>query len=70
MKDLKLSVRVQFSSEDTEYVSVDIEIPVDTSDDDLMSVMMKELGDWMLENYGDCEEWDEGEISWTLYDWE
>lgn len=70
MKELQLTVRILFNGEYDNTATYYIEIPKDTPDDNLMTVMMNELYELMFDDYGDYDEWEDGEISWTLQTWE
>jgi len=70
MKELQLEVRLSMHGEYENTLTVCIEIPKDTADENEMAVMMKELNVEMADMYDDYEEWEDGNISWTLENWE
>ena len=70
MKNLELTVRVYFHGEYENTETRYIEIPKDTPEDKEMEVMMNELNPQMEDAYDDYEEWETGDISWTLHSWE
>jgi|TARA_R110000851_G_scaffold196444_3_gene347431 hypothetical protein len=69
MKELQLEVRLSMCGVYENTLGVYIEIPEDTTDEDEMAVMMKELNVEMADMYDDYEEWEDGNISWTLESW-
>lgn len=70
MKELELTVRLSLRGEYENTLTIYIEIPKDTSKEDEMRVMMEALYPEMKDQFGDYEEWSEGEMSWTLTEWE
>jgi hypothetical protein len=70
MKELQLEVRLSMCGVYENTLTIYIEIPEDTTDEDEMAVMMKELNVEMADMYDDYEEWEDGNISWTLETWE
>jgi len=70
MKELELTVRISFYGEYENTATYYIEIPEDTPEDKEMDVMMSELNPLIFDEYGDYEEWEDGNISWTLEAWE
>jgi len=70
MKELQLEVRLSMCGVYENTLTIYIEIPEDTTEDDEMEVMMKELSVEMADKYDDYEEWEDGNISWTLENWE
>ena len=70
MKELELKVRLFFCRTFENSLTIYIEIPEDTPEDKEMEVMMVELNKEMADKYDDYEEWDAGDISWTLNTWE
>jgi len=69
MRKLELTVRLYFHNEFENTLTMYIEIPEDTSEEDEMKVMMAELRNEMEDMYGDYEEWKDGNIDWVLYNW-
>lgn len=70
MRELELTVRISMDGEYLNTETFEIEIPEDTSEDDEMGVMMTELHPLVEAEYGDTDEWENGEVSWTLEEWE
>lgn len=70
MKELRLTVRIFFCGEYENTATYYIEIPQDTPEEKEMNLIMGELYEVMFDNYGDYDEWEDGEISWTLDSWE
>jgi hypothetical protein len=70
MRDLTVTVRVSRNGEYENTESFEISIPSDTPEDDEMNQMMQELYHPMEDEYGDDEDWDEGNIDWELVEWE
>lgn len=70
MKELQLEVRIFFHGEFENSATHYVEIPMDTVEDDEMKVIMTELNQIMFDEYGDYEEWEDGNITWTLNTWE
>jgi hypothetical protein len=67
------SCTVRFSRngeyEDTE--NFDAEIPkTKTSDDDIVEALMDEIREQLDDCYEGDEDWDNGDMSWELYEWE
>lgn len=67
-------VHIRFLKADNgEYMgneSYDVEVPDDTKEDDLMSALMDSAREILNdENEGD-EAWENGEINWTIVDFE
>lgn len=42
----------------------------DLTEENEMELMMAEVREYMENEYGDTEAWDEGEVSWVLDEWE
>lgn len=70
MKELELEVRLSMHGEFENGLTVYIEIPENTPEDKEMEVMMAALSIEMADMYDDYEEWEDGNISWTLENWE
>jgi hypothetical protein len=69
MKDLTVKVRVSRNGEYENTEEFHISIPIDTPEDDEMNQMMQELYHPMEDEYGDDEDWDNGNIDWELVEW-
>jgi hypothetical protein len=69
MKELELTVRISRDGEYENTENYDISIPADTSDEDEMEVMMDELRPLIEEEYEGDDDWEDGNISWELVDW-
>jgi hypothetical protein len=70
MNNLSLTVRLFMCGEYENTLTACIEIPDDTEEENMMNVMMEALHPEMENMYGDYSEWEDGEISWVLDDWE
>ncbi len=54
--------------ENSEYY--DVEIPSDTKEDDEVEVLMNALRPILQDEFKDDDDWQNGDMSWTLYTWE
>ncbi|OIO40155.1 hypothetical protein AUJ10_03810 [Candidatus Pacearchaeota archaeon CG1_02_31_27] len=70
MKELELTVRILMFGEYENTCTFYIEIPSDTPEDKEMEVMMDALAPEVEGEYGYYDEWEDGNISWTLEQWE
>jgi len=70
MIELEVTVRIYFHQQYENTLTFYIEIPEDTPENKEMEVMMAALRPEVEGEYGYYEEWENGEISWTLCTWE
>jgi hypothetical protein len=74
-KEIELQVRIyicgEYENTATYYIDVSEEVADEKyNSEKLMSVMMAELNIKMEDDYGDHQEWEDGNIGWTLETWE
>lgn len=70
MKELELTVRIYIRGEYENTCTFYVEIPEDTPEEGEMTAMMQALQPEVEGEYGYYDEWEDGEISWTLDTWE
>jgi hypothetical protein len=70
MKTITATVRFSRHGEYENSEDYDVEIPIDTKEDDEVEVIMNALRPILQDEYRNDDDWQNGDMSWTLYIWE
>lgn len=70
MKTVSATVRFSRHGEYENSDDYDVDIPEDTNEDDEIEVIMDALRPILCKEYEEDEDWENGDINWTLSDWE
>ena len=69
MKTIITTVRFKRYGEFEGTGFYDVDIPKDTKEDNEVEVIMNELRPILQEEFEDDEDWENGNIEWTLHTW-
>ena len=70
MKTITATVRFSRHGEYENSEAYDVEIPIDTKEDDEVEVLMNALRPILQDEFKDDDDWQNGDMTWTLYTWE
>jgi hypothetical protein len=70
MKTIMATVRFNRHGEYENSEHYDVEIPVDTKEDDEVEVIMDALRPILQDEFEDDEDWINGAMDWTLHTWQ
>jgi hypothetical protein len=66
--ECKVRINRHGEYENTEFYYA--QIPEETPEDDVVEKLMDELRDFLYDDYEDDDDWENGDIDWTLSEWE
>jgi len=70
MKTITATVRFSRHGEYENSEDYDVEIPINTKEDDEVEVLMNALRPILQDEFKDDDDWQNGDMTWTLYTWE
>ena len=70
MKTITATVRFSRHGEYENSENYPVEIPVDTKEDDEVEVIMDALRPVLQDEFEGDEDWENGDMTWTLHTWE
>lgn len=70
MKEITATVRFKRHGEYEDSKDYDVEIPSDTKEDDEVEVLMNALRPILQDEYKNDDDWQDGDMEWTLFTWE
>jgi hypothetical protein len=70
MRNITATVRFSRHGEYENSETYCVDIPANTKEDDEVEAIMNEIRPILQDEYEDDEDWENGDMSWTLYSWE
>ena len=70
MKTITATVRFSRHGEYENSEDYDVEIPINTKEDDEVEVLMNVLRSILQDEFKNDDDWQNGDMTWTLYTWE
>jgi len=70
MKTITATVRFSRHGEYENSEDYDVEIPINTKEDDEVEVLMNVLRPILQDEFKNDDDWQNGDMTWTLYTWE
>jgi hypothetical protein len=69
MRTINATVRFSRHGEYENSESYEVEIPADTKEDDEVEAIMDALRPILQDEYEGDEDWENGDMTWTLHEW-
>ena len=70
MKNITATIRFNRHGEFDGSDTYTVEIPANTKEDDEVEVIMDAVRPILQDEFEDDEDWENGDMEWTLYSWE
>ena len=70
MRNIVVKIRFSRHGEYEGSEIYDVDIPADTKEDDEVEAIMDAIRPILQDEYEDDEDWENGDMEWTLYSWE